>query len=187
MRKVLFVAGLILLTSGIAGATCNKFEVGGGYRYVRVSSQISAALFSSNNSINANGWDAEAAFDPNCWLGIVADFGGVYASPFGVSTHVYTETFGPRVSLFKSGPINPFVEGLFGAAQLGAHTGGCVSCGIDFSDNAFAGQFGGGVDINFGGPFALRTRLDDIYTRFGSQNQNSLGVTAEVVFKFGGH
>jgi hypothetical protein len=187
MRKVFFIVGLLLLTAGIASAACNKFEVGGGYRYVRVSSSIGNEIFSTSTSaINSNGWDAEVAVNPACWLGIVGDFGGVYASPtfFGepFSTHAYLETFGPRVNLHKSGPINPFVEALFGAGQFKISEGG-----ESLSSNGFAGQYGGGVDVSFGGPFAVRGRIDDVMTHFGGQNQNSLGITAEVVYKFGGH
>jgi hypothetical protein len=179
MRKVLFIAGLLFLTAGFASAACSKFDVGGGYRYVRVSSGLANELF-TGGAFNMNGWDAEAAYNPTCWLGVVGDFGGVYGSVFGVGVHFYEETFGPRVYLPKLGPVKPFAEGLFGDIQ------GAVP-EFDESQSAFGAQFGGGVDISLGGPFVVRTRLDDIYTHFFSMGHNSLGVTAEVVFKFGGH
>lgn len=182
MRKILVIAGLLLFTSGIASAACNTFEVGGGYRYVKVSSKVSEGIFSTNEgSLNTNGWDAEVAANPTCWLGIVGDFGGVYTTLFGVSIHTYEETFGPRVNLHKSGPINPFVEALFGAAQLKASEGD-----VSESFNAFAGQYGGGVDVNLGPRWAVRGRIDDVNTHFAGMFQNSLGITAEVVLKFGG-
>jgi len=182
MRKVMFIAGLLLFTSGIARATCDRFEVGGGYKYVRVSSSgvggsVSVITTGTSSTVNLNGWTAEAAVNPACWLGIVANFNGVYASPGGFSVHTYTEEFGPRINLDKSGPINPFVEALFGAGQLG---------GGGSSVNVFAGEYGGGVDVSIGGPWALRGRIDDEMLHSNGQTVNGLGVAAEIVLKFGG-
>ncbi len=186
MRKILVIAGLLLFTSGIASAACSRFEVAGGYSYVRVTSSLIPKSGSggsgSSTSINLNGWNAEVAANPTCWLGIVGNFSGVYASPFGVSTHVYSETFGPRISLHNSTPFTPFVEAFFGDAQAGASFHGS-----SFSQSAFAGDFGGGVDVSLGGPWAVRGEAGDVMTHFGSQYQNSLGVVAEIVYKFGGH
>ncbi|HXQ27526.1 MAG TPA: outer membrane beta-barrel protein [Candidatus Acidoferrales bacterium] len=185
MRKLFFIAGLLLFTSGIARAACDRFEVGGSYDYVRVSSNFipkSGSGGSSSTSLNLNGWNAEVAANPSCWLGIVGNFAGAYASPQGVSVHVYSETFGPRINLRNSSPITPFGEVLIGAAEAGASGGGQSG-----SQSAFAGYFGGGVDVKLGEHWAARARIDDIMTHFVSQNQNSLGIAAEVVFKFGRH
>ncbi|MGC2421472.1 MAG: hypothetical protein WA405_07470 [Candidatus Acidiferrales bacterium] len=193
MRKVLFIAGLLLFTSGIARASCARFEVGGGYAYTRVTSLggfegTTVAVKSvysggSSTTVNLNGWDAEADYNLTCWLGIVANFSGVYASPFGYSTHVYTETFGPRVYFFGSGPIRPFVQALFGAGEAHCSYDG-ATC---FSQTAFAGNFGGGVQVSIGGPWAVEGDVGDVTTHFFNQYQNSLGIVAKVVFRFGGH
>lgn len=187
MRKILFFAGLLLFTSGIARASCDRFEVGGGYKYVRVTNlgeftvssvpATSPAVVSSSSTTNLNGWTAEVVVNPSCWLGIVGDFNGVYASPFGVSAHVYTEGAGPRINFFSSAPIHPFMEAIFGGAEAG---------GGGTSFNAFAGEYGGGVDFDLGPTWAARFRLDDENTHFSGQFQNGLGVTAEIVFRFGG-
>ena len=185
MRKLLVIAGLLFLTSGIARAACDRFEVGGSYDYVRVTSNFipkSGSGGSSSTNLNLNGWNAEVAANLSCLFGIVGNFAGAYASPMGVSVHVYQETAGPRINLHNSTPITPFGEVLIGGAQVGASGGGKSG-----SMSAFAGNFGGGVDINLGAHWAARTRIDDILTHFGNQNQNSLGVAAEIVFKFGGH
>jgi len=187
MRKMFFIAGLLLLTSGVARAACDNsqpFEVGGSYDYVRVTSNFlpKSGSGGSSTSVNLNGWNAEVAANPACWLGLVGNFAGAYASPQGVSVHVYTETFGPRINLRNSSPITPFGEVLIGAAEAGGSAGG-----RSVSQSAFAGNFGGGVDIDLGEHWAARARIDDIMTHFGSQNQNSLGIAAEIVFKFGKH
>ena len=124
MRKMFFMAGLLLLTSGVARAACDNsqpFEVGASYDYVRVSSNFlpKSGSGGSSASLNLNGWNAEVAANPACWLGIVGNFAGAYSSSQGVSGHVYTETFGPRVNFFGSAPIHPFVEALFGGAEGG--------------------------------------------------------------------
>jgi len=191
MRKVLFIAGLLVLSAGIARASCPRFEVGGGYAYTRVGSEFGLSGGSgegSSTSTNLNGWDAEADYDLTCWIGAVANFTGVYKSVDGAHAHVYTETFGPRVSLRNSTPFTPFVEALFGASQFGVNFNGCISCEEGSgSTNAFAGFYGGGVDVNLGPTWAIRTQFGDVSTHFDSQFQNSLGVTVEVVIKLGNH
>lgn len=189
MRKVLFIAGLLLFTSGIARASCPRFEVGGGYAYTRVTSLggisgegVSVITTGTSSTINLNGWDAEVEVNPACWLGIVGNFAGVYASPSGSSTHVYTQTFGPRVYFFGSLPIHPFVEALFGVAEGHATFDGETV----FSQTVFAGNFDGGVQVSIGGPWALEGKVGDVMTNFGNQYQNSLGIVAKVVFRFGG-
>ena len=186
MRKVFIIVGLLLLTAGIASAACPRFEVGGGYAYTRVGSEFGLGSGEGSESANLNGWDAEADYDLTCMFGVVANFSGVYKSVTGASAHVYTETFGPRVSLRNHTPFTPFIEGLFGAGQFGVNVSECVSCEGE-SINAFTGFYGGGVDVSFGGPFAVRTQIGDVSTHFFNQFENSLGVTAEVVFRFGGH
>jgi hypothetical protein len=190
MRKMLFITGLLLFTSGIARASCPRFEVGGGYAYTRVTSLPAFGGGSgegSGTTVNLNGWDAEADYDLTCWIAGVANFSGVYHSMDGINSHVYTETFGPRVNLHNPTPITPFVEGLFGAAQLGGNFSVCISCEVSGSTNAFAGFYGGGVDVNLGSMWAIRTQIGDVNTHFFNEWQNSLGVTAELVFKLGGH
>ncbi|MFZ3201479.1 MAG: outer membrane beta-barrel protein [Candidatus Acidiferrales bacterium] len=185
MRKVFFIAGLLLLTAGIASASCPRFEVGGGYAYTRVGSEFGLSGGSgegSSTSTNLNGWDAEADYDLTCWLAGVANFTGVYKSIDGAHAHVYTETFGPRVNLRNSTRFTPFVEALFGAGQFGVSFDGESA-----SINAFSGMYGGGVDVNFGPTWAVRTQIGDVNTHFGGMFQNSFGLTAEVVIKFGNH
>jgi hypothetical protein len=186
MRKTLFILGLLLFTSGIARAACDRFEVAGGYKYLRVGSSIQfhsgSGGGSGSTTTNFNGWNAEVAGNLSCWVGIVGNFGGVYSSPMGANVHIYNQTFGPRVSLHNPTPVTPFVEALFGAAEIGGSSHG-VSLG---SQSAFAGEFGGGVDVSLGGPFAVRAKIDDDMSHFFSQYQHNLAVVAEVVFKFGG-
>ncbi len=188
MRQVLLVLGLIICTSGIARAACNQFEVAGSYDYVRVNSTFTVptettgsggGTTQSSTSVNLNGWNAEVAGNPTCWLGIVGSFSGVYASPVsGVSDHAYSYVFGPRLNLHNSTPFTPFVEALFGGVTAG-QTGFA-------SQNSFEGNFGGGVDISLGGHWAIRPKADYVPTHFDGKTQNNAAVSVAIVFKLGG-
>jgi hypothetical protein len=195
MRQMLLVLGLILCTSGIARAACNQFEVAGSYDYLRVNSTFTVptettgsggGTTQSSTSLNLNGWNAEVAGNPTCWLGIVGEFSGAYGTPsvgeFPVSSHVYSYVFGPRLNLHNATPFTPFAEALFG----GAHASFSNTDLGSFSQNAFQGNFGGGVDISLGGHWAIRPKADYVLTHFGGRAQNNAAVSVAIVFKLGG-
>jgi hypothetical protein len=198
MRKMMLLVGLLLFASGIARAACDtspKFEVGGSYDYLRVNSTFTVptettgsggGFTESKTGLNLNGWNAEVVFDPACWLGIVGDFGGAYGSPsvegFSISSHVYSYVFGPRLNLRNSSPFTPFAEALVGGAHASFSNFDLGS----FSQNAFEGNFGGGVDIGLGGHWAVRPKADYVLTHFGGRVQNNATVSVAIVYKFGG-
>jgi hypothetical protein len=198
MRKLLFIVGLVLFTSGIARAACDMsqpFEIGGSYDYTRVNTSFfvptettgsGGGTTRSNTGLNLNGWNAEVVGNPACWLGIVGDFRGVYGTPgvagFPVSTHVYSYVFGPRINFRSMAPFTPFVEALFGGAHASFSNPDLGS----FSQNAFEGDFGGGVDINLGSHWAIRPKADYVLTHFNNMVQNNASISAAIVFKFGG-
>lgn len=198
MRKLFLMAGLVLCMSGLAHAACGdksqSFEVAGSYDYVRVNTTFNVPSEGSGSgggttatqtNLNLNGWNAEVAYNPFCVLGLVANFDGAYGTPtvggFPVTASVYSYVFGPRVNLRNASPFTPFVEGLFGGAHANFSNADLGS----FSQTAFEGDFGGGVDINIGSHFALRPKGDYVLTTFGSRTQNNARVAVEVVYKFG--
>jgi hypothetical protein len=198
MRKLLFIAGLLLVTSGVARAACDMaqpFEVGGSYDYLRVNTSFSVptettgsggGTTKSNTSLNLNGWNAEAVYNLTCWLGAVANFDGDYGTPnvggFPISTHVYSYVFGPRINFRSMAPFTPFVEALVGGAHASFSNPGI----FNVSQNAFEGDFGGGVDINIGSHWAIRPKADYVLTHFNNMVQNNASVSVAFVFKFGG-
>jgi len=197
MRKLLFLPVLLLCLAGIARAGCDMnpqpMEVGVSYDYVRVNTTFGVPTGGSgggttatNTGLNLNGWNAEAAYNPFCILGVVADFSGVYGTPsvagFPITSHVYSYVFGPRFNWRNSSPVTPFAETLFGGAHASFSNSGLGS----LSSNAFEGNFGGGVDINLGGHWALRPKGDYVLTHFGGRTQNNGTVSVAIVFKFGG-
>lgn len=196
MRKSLVIAGLLLLASGVARASCENFqpvEAGFGYDYVRVNTGVTVKQGSGTSTaipaLNLNGWGAEVVYNPACVLGIVADFGGSYGSTsFSVpdptfNTHVYSYVFGPRLNLRNASPFTPFAEALFG----GAHAYFSVPNLGSETFNGFEGNFGGGVDINLGDHWAIRPRADYLMTHINSKTQNNALVSVGIVYEFGRH
>jgi hypothetical protein len=197
MRKLFLLPALLLCVTGLAHANCSAnpqpVEIAGSYDYVRVNTSFSVPTEGgsgggstvSQTGLNLNGWNAEVAYNPWCILGVVADFSGVYGTPsiegFPITTHVYSYVFGPRFSWHNSTPVTPFVEGLFGGAHASFSN---VDLGSE-SQNAFEGNFGGGVDISLGPHWAIRPKADYVLTHFGNQTQNNASVAVEFVFKFG--
>ena len=195
MRKLFLLPVLLFCLVGIARANCSvnpqPIEVAGSYDYVRVNTSFSVPTGGSGGAVatqtnlNLNGWNAEVAYNPWCILGVVANFSGVYGTPsvggFPVTSHIYSYVFGPRFNWHNSSPVTPFAEALFG----GAHASFSNPDLGAFSQNAFEGQFGGGVDINIGPHWAIRPKGDYVLTHFGNQTQNNASVAVEFVFKFG--
>ena len=98
IRKLSFLAGLVLLVSLSAGAqgVGDKVEIFGGYSYMHVDTVGSL-----------NGWELSGQYKINDWLGGVADFDGHY----GDNLAAHTFLFGPQVSF--PARISPFAHVLF--------------------------------------------------------------------------
>jgi len=175
LRFLALVTSLLLVLSCMAVAQDNpKAEIFGGYQYTRVNPG------NGINGINLNGWNAAVSGYFTKYIGISADFSGIYGSPFGVSTHVYPYMFGPVVRIPNSSKIQPFVHALFGAAHINAS-----AVGLSGSDNSFAWAAGGGLDVNVNHRFAVRLgQFDFLQTRFVDDTQNNFRYSAGIVIKF---
>ena len=110
--------------------------------------------------------------------------------------NVFTYMFGPH---FKkhSGKLQPFGEGLFGAAHSNAY--GTIYNAIhgitsaSSNNNAFAMEFGGGLDLAVTPHIQVRpVEVDYLYTRFGINGtsytgaQNNFKYMVGANFTFGG-
>jgi len=141
-----FIALLSLLTlscvlSSVAVAQVPKGNIFVGYSY-------GSADLNHNNRSNLNGWEGslEGKFLP--WVGIVADFNGLYGTNnfpsstqiFNVDAREHNFLFGPRVSV-SVGKMRPFAHALFGAGHVSVST-----TGYSASDTSFAEALGGGLD-----------------------------------------
>lgn len=197
MRRFLIIAGLMLLSGGIASASCDRFEVSGGYDYFRLNTSVtiitqpsgtgSGTSTTTNQSFNLNGWNAGVAVNANCWLGLVADISGAYGTPVvsanNITTHVYNYVFGPRINFRNSTRVMPFVEALFGVSDKSLVS---KTASLNTSVNSFATALGGGVDIGVTKNVAIRGRGDYVLTDSAGATRNNASVSVGLVVRFGG-
>lgn len=168
MKKFLVLAIFVSILS-LPLMAQDKVDVFGGYQYLHFGSNTTDGVSSSGQGYN--GWDGAATFNFSKHLGVTGDFGGGYATIGGASSHIYTYTGGPVLSLDAGGKINPFVHALFG----GAHASASESS-VSISENGFTTMFGGGVDVKVNRAIAVRLiQADWLYYHFGSNTVD--GVT----------
>jgi hypothetical protein len=118
--------------------------------------------------------NASVAGNPNDWFGIVGDFSGLYY-PLG-GAHIYTYTFGPKLSYRKNEKLVPFVHALFGGARVG---------GGGFGINGFATNLGGGIDWVASQNVGIRlVQADALITRFSGSTSTDGRLSFGVVFRF---
>jgi len=195
MKRWALLFGVMLLFAGIASAQDeeSKFEVFGGYSYVRADANLGFA----NTSLNFNGGSGSIAYNVVPWLGVVGDFGGYHwsgsGSLSGEDATAFSYMFGPKASM-HAGPITPFVQALFGGTRLSGTACGEVlsarvrperpSCGSG-SENAFSMALGGGLDWNATPHIGVRLIQAEYYmTQFFSVTQNNARISAGVTFRW---
>ena len=187
MRKfVVIIAVVVFAFSMLATAQeeTPKAQVFGGFSLLH----IEQGGLPNNAELNHYGWEAAVSYNANHWLGLKADFSGHYKDLFpatagtaAVSFDSFTAVFGPELS-YRGKSATPFMHALFGVNRLS------VGSGPNNSDSAFAGAFGGGIDINLSDRFAFRlVQMDLLLTRHGGQDQKNLRASTGIVFRFGGH
>jgi opacity protein-like surface antigen len=136
---------------------------------------------------NFEGWNAEAQYNADRWIGIVADFGARYGSPITASSiskvsglpdgTAYSFLAGPVISYRKYKKITPFAHALFGldrtslkSSTINGLPTPVTSAPANYTDFALAA--GAGVDYKLTQHFALRlAQVDYFHT---SVNLNKL-------------
>ncbi len=162
VRRLSFLLGLIFLVSISAHAQASdKFELYGGYSYMRLD---------SSPSTNLNGWDLSGQYKVTDWLGGVGDFSGNYESGGSVTTFL----FGPQVSW--PARVSPFARVLVCGALFG---------GSGLSNSSFAAGIGAGIDTKLAHGLSWRIIQGDyIHTEFFSTSQNNIRVSTGIVLRF---
>ena len=130
----------------------SKLEAYGGYYYVRVNVNASAAGGSPGETFNANGGGGQLEYNVNNRLGVVGDLAGYGATATtngALVGGVFTYLFGPRVN-FRYGKVTPFVQALFGGVYTTA------GIGHSASEDNFAMTAGGGIDIKVSNHVSVR-------------------------------
>ncbi len=196
MKGIAGIIFLLIVTLGVTAQDFPRFEVPVVFSFVNVHPNLSPLT-----SFNVFGGGGGFVYNVTPWIGIKADFNGYTQGNVlkmmggNIGGNVFTYMFGPQ---FKkhSGRLQPFVEGLFGAAHSNLYAniltaGGKASASS--SNNAFAMEFGGGLDIPVTRNFQIRpVEVDYLYTRFGanavgySGSQNNFKYSAGVNMTFGG-
>jgi opacity protein-like surface antigen len=198
-RFAVAVTILIVLTVGSACAqdSTPKVQVFGGYSLVDADtggltgSKVDAALGQPVNTFGVSsifrGWNAEAQYNFDGWVGLAVDFSGRSGKPFtsrsatpvtGIPNETaYSILVGPVLSYRTKSKLTPFAHALFGydRTHLGASTivgpsSTVASASSSYTD--FAMALGGGVDYKISRNFLLRLgQVDYFHT---SINLNTL-------------
>ncbi len=205
MKKwVAVLAFSLLVTMAAVAQEYPKFEVPVDFSFINVHPNLAPIT-----SFNVFGGGGGFVYNVTPWIGIKADFQG-YTQGSGLKNqltglgyagqangNLFTYLFGPQIKK-HSGKFQPFGEALFGAAHTNAYASiydavnSTVISGSS-NNNAFAMEFGGGLDIPVTKTIQLRpVEVDYLMTRFGvngtsyTANQNNFKYSAGVNFTFGG-
>jgi hypothetical protein len=163
VRRLSFLLGLafLLSLSAQAQSSGDKFELYGGYSFLRLD---------SSPQTNLNGWNISGQYKLNDWLGGVADFSGNYRSTGSVTTFL----FGPQISWH--GRVSPFAHILVGGAHFSGS--GLYAATLSFSAGA-------GIDTKINRLLSWRIIQGDyIHTGFFGNPQNNVRVSTGVVLRF---
>ena len=167
MKKACLLALLVVVSAMPSLAQDTKYEVFGGYSYLRA--QPGGGL----PVVDTSGWEASLAYRWNNWLSLKADFDGHYCCD-GAKMHDFLG--GPQFN-FGHGELRPYVHALVGGSH-GSQAG--------VSDTVLAFAFGGGLDIKISDRFAIRLAQADYFgTRYAEQTQNNFRISTGLVFHFG--
>jgi outer membrane immunogenic protein len=191
-------AAVVLFVCGVMASAQNypRVEVFGGYSYLNFDVPNVPALEISGKRLNANGWEAAAAFDLVRHLGVVADFSGHYISDCygftGVNCNHYSFLFGPRLTFGspEKGRLTGYAHALVGADRISG-AASVESIGLSASNNSLGVAAGGGLDYWITRRVGIRLgQADYLFTRHVHDfvpAQHNFRVSAGIVFSLGGH
>jgi hypothetical protein len=186
MTRVVLVLCLLLPWALPAGAQTPKFEISGGYAFMR--DQDRAEDFPA-------GWFASTTGNITDWIGAVAEVSGSHRvcrncerGPFTSETfrgtdrdlRVFTFMAGPRVATRAMSRAMPFAQVLLG----GSH----ISGGVQFDGaltTGFAYQPGAGVDLYLTPALGLRLQGDYRVVRTEGNNGGASRFIVGVVWRQG--
>jgi opacity protein-like surface antigen len=183
----LFVAA-VAASAQEAGET-PKLEVGAEYTYVRVNPG------GDLSSYNSNGGSAFAEYNINKYFGVVADLGATRVGTtngFSLNNTTFEYLFGPRVN-FRHSRFTPYIQALVGGERLtNGFNPGSPAAQTGVSQNNFAAEIGGGLDITLTNHIAIKPiEVDYLLAQVSPSGtnlnyvQNNLRYSAGVVFRFG--
>ena len=211
LNKVFVVGAILLLGAAAWAQEFPRAEAGFNYSYARYSPSV---WESKGHSLNGGG--GSIVFNWNEYLGIRADLQGYGSNQTGfnippsptfphglngnVQGNLFTYLFGPQFKV-RSPKVQPFAALLFGGAHTNVYgnafktlcqptAGGCAITKAPTAE-AFAMQFGGGVDIPINHHVSFRpAEVSYLLTRFSNpltktNNQNNFRYSVGVFFNLG--
>jgi Outer membrane protein beta-barrel domain len=184
-RKIALLLSLsLVLGFSVAAQDTPKADLYVGYQYTR-------QTYTPGTSFNMNGGVGQVVVYPTSWLGIVGEVSGNVVgniqAPFnGSGGTLYSYMGGARIA-FRHGPLQPYVQGLFGIGQLDSTLQARLGSP---SSTAFATALGGGLDLRVTHHFAIRLVQGDYFlTRFTNPlnarfSQNNFRLSSGLVLRF---
>src|SRR5438309_1071962 len=199
INKALIFGAVLLLGAAAWAQEFPRAEVGLHYSYARYAPSVS---YSKGHSLNGGG--GSVTFNWNEYLGIEMNLQGYGSNETGfniapnptfpgglngkVQGNLFTYLFGPRIKVRAHG-FQPFGHLLFGGAHTNVYgnaftqlcqpiVGGCAMTRAPTAE-AFAMEFGGGIDIPINKTISFRpAEVGYLLTRFtnpltGKNNQNN--------------
>jgi len=193
MIRLLAATIVLIVTMGsfaFAQDETPKVQVFGGYSLLRADhGKLTGALLDANLSQFSapfdvrtyflDGWNAEAQYNADRWLGIAAEVGGQYGTPVIAAKDAtltglpkgtaYSFLAGPVISYRTKYRFTPFAQALFGwnRTSLDASTiTGSVTSPVSVAStsyNDFAMALGGGVDCRITKLVSIRLGQLDWY------------------------
>jgi hypothetical protein len=179
----LTVAVLILISISVVSAAAQspRYEVAGGYQFMR-----DQDMAKRDPDLSANfpaGWMASGGAHLWSWLGAVGEVSGsmkTLSIPGDKpKLRVYTFMAGPRFTRSAHTGINPFAQVLFGSARASSSVLGTRETVTDFSY-----QPGGGIDLSVAGRLGVRIEGDYRIIRASGHNSKEPRVVAAAVIGF---
>ena len=190
MRKGIILGLLLALFGTVLAAKAqeesSKYEVYGGYYYIRFNINANLPGVAPSATYNGYGGGGQLEYKAKNWLGVVGDLSGYEATSTGNGAFVgafLTYLFGPRVN-FRHGKLTPFAQTLFGGIRttdgIGESTG---------AENNFAMTAGGGIDFKVSRYVSVRPMQAEYFmTKMpnGLNNrENNLRIGAGIAVRLG--
>jgi opacity protein-like surface antigen len=184
---------LVLFSCLPARAQTPAFEVGGGYAFRSFDTP-------GGSRLQMHGWNANADFNLNQWLGVAGEVVGTYDDQgANGNNHIYSFLAGPRVYPTGHHKITPFGQVLFGYGRWHIDVPAAVIDGtpepaFTVDTDSFAFAFGAGADFSVTRRVAIRLGpVQYEQTRFfqgpnmipPASNQNNVTAQASIIFRFG--
>lgn len=173
MRRLIWLLTVVLFCcAGVQAQETPGWELTGGYSNLWV--------HSGGTSFRLNGGKATLTENVNSWFGGRAEVSAFRGAEAGLNVTAYTLTYGPVFTFRRWDRLVPFAD-----AQIGAIHGSQGYLGISQDAFKLALAGGGGADVVINRQIAIRVQADYLLTRFLGLNQNNLGTSVGLVYRFG--